>query len=97
MVQQKCVRGSSYYNGQIPVGNSPGRAILGPGLQRRDLSLFKNTNINERLRSIKGRGRERLQPQNQDGVRSSFGFGSLGRVSVVRNPPIVQLGLKLYF
>jgi hypothetical protein len=27
--------------------------ILGPGLQRWDLSLFKDTNINERLRSIK--------------------------------------------
>jgi hypothetical protein len=49
MAQQKCVRGVP--NGQIRVGNSPRGAILGPGLQPLDLSLFKNTNINERLRS----------------------------------------------
>src|SRR6185437_15444891 len=34
---------------QIRVGNAPRGAVVGPGLQRWDISLFKNTKINERL------------------------------------------------
>ena len=85
-------------SGQIRVGNSPRGAITGPGLQRWDISLFKNTRINERISAqFRAEAFNVFNHTNFDALRTSFGFGSFGRVSTVRDPRIMQLALKLYF
>lgn len=84
--------------GQIRVGNAPRGAIRGPGLQRWDISLFKNTKINERANvQFRAEAFNVFNHTNFDAVGSSFGFGSFARVSTVRDPRIMQLGMKLYF
>ncbi len=85
-------------NGQIRVGNSPRGAIRGPGLQRWDMSLFKNTNITERVSlQFRAEATNVFNHTNFDRLRTTFGFGSFGRVRDVRDPRIMQLGLKCYF
>lgn len=85
-------------SGQIRPGNSPRGAILGPGLQRWDISLFKNTKVNERINvQFRAEAFNVFNHTNFDSLHTSFGFGSFGRVSTVRDPRIMQLGLKLYF
>lgn len=84
--------------GQIRVGNSPRGAITGPGLQRWDISIFKNTKISERLNAqFRAEAFNIFNHTNFDALHTSFGFGSFGRVSSVRDPRILQLALKLYF
>ncbi len=84
--------------GQIRPGNSPRGSIIGPGLQRWDISLFKNTKINERISTqFRAEAFNVFNHTNFDGLHTSFGFGSFGRVSSVRDPRIMQLGMKLYF
>ena len=84
--------------GQIRPGNAPRGAIIGPGLQRWDISLFKNTKINERISTqFRAEAFNVFNHTNFDTVGTSFGFGSFGRVTAVRDPRILQLALKLYF
>jgi len=84
--------------GEVRVGNAPRGAIRGPGLQRWDMSLFKNTNITERVKlQFRAEATNVFNHTNFDGLRTSFGFGSFGRVAGVRDPRIMQLGLKVYF
>lgn len=85
-------------SGDIRPGNAPRGAIIGPGLQRWDISLFKNTKINERINTqFRAEAFNVFNHTNFDTVGTSFGFSSFGRVTGVRDPRIMQLGLKLYF
>lgn len=84
--------------GDVRVGTAPRGAIRGPGLQRWDMSLFKNTNITERVMlQFRAEATNVFNHTNFDGLHASFGFGNFGRVVGVRDPRIMQLALKLYF
>ena len=85
--------------GQIRPGDAPRGAVRGPGLQRWDLSLFKNTKIRERLNlQFRAEATNVFNHTNFDRIRTTFSSpGSFGRVRSVRDPRILQLGLKLNF
>ncbi|HXW93802.1 MAG TPA: carboxypeptidase regulatory-like domain-containing protein [Terriglobales bacterium] len=79
-------------------GNSPNGCVRGPGLQRWDLSLFKNTKINERLRTqFRAEASNVFNHTNPDVPDNVFGSGEFGQILTVRDPRTVQLGMKLYF
>jgi hypothetical protein len=79
-------------------GNARRGSIKGPGLQRWDLSLFKNirvtegTNFQFRLESFNV-----FNHTNFDAVDASFTSPTFGQVTSTREPRIVQLGLKFNF
>jgi hypothetical protein len=84
--------------GQIRPGNSPRGALLGPGVQRWDLSLFKNTKISERFRlQFRAEATNVFNHTNFNRIRTTFATGTFGRVRDTRDPRIMQLALKLYF
>jgi hypothetical protein len=79
-------------------GDSPNGSVRGPGLQRWDLSLFKNTKINDRLNTqFRAEAFNVFNHTNPDGLYTAYGFGGFGAIAGVRDPRIMQLGLKLYF
>jgi len=77
-------------------GNSPNGVVRGPGLQRWDISLFKNTKINERVNTqFRAEAFNVSNHTNPDGFNNVYGYGSA--VYSVRDPRIMQLAMKLYF
>jgi hypothetical protein len=86
-------------NAAGPPGNAPRGSIRGPGLQRWDISLFKNTKLSESTKlQFRAEGFNIFNHTNFDGIRTSFTTVSLfGRVTSTRDPRILQLALKLYF
>ena len=84
--------------GLVRPGSAPRGAILGPGLQRWDLSLFKNTKINERFSTqFRAEAFNVFNHTNFNGVTTTFSSSRFGRVTSARDPRILQLALKLYF
>jgi hypothetical protein len=78
-------------------GNSPNGAVRGPGVERWDLSLFKNTRITERVTTqFRAEAFNAFNHTNLDVPDNVFGAG-LGEITGARDPRILQLGLKLYF
>jgi hypothetical protein len=83
---------------QARPGDSPNGAVLGPGVQRWDLSLFKNTRINERVRTqFRAEATNVFNHTNPDVPNNVFGASGFGAITAVRDPRIMQLGMKLYF
>lgn len=79
-------------------GNARRGSITGPGFQRWDLSLFKNIKITERVSTqFRAEAFNVWNHTNFDGVGTSLGSSSFGKVTSTRDPRIVQLGLKLNF
>ncbi|HEY7401897.1 MAG TPA: carboxypeptidase regulatory-like domain-containing protein [Candidatus Angelobacter sp.] len=79
-------------------GSAPPGSIKGPGIERYDLSLFKNIKIKEsvgmqfRLESFNV-----FNHTNFQDIDTNLFSGTFGQVVGVHNPRIVQLGLKLNF
>jgi hypothetical protein len=89
---------SEISNTQITPGDSPRGIMRGPGLQRWDMSLLKNTQINERVKlQFRAEATNVFNHTNFDGLYTAFGFGGFGGIVGVRDPRIMQLALKLYF
>ncbi|PYU42107.1 MAG: adenylyl cyclase [Acidobacteria bacterium] len=85
-------------NAAGPPGNARRGAIRGPGLQRWDISLFKNTKIREHTSlQFRAEAFNIFNHTNFDGIRLTRQSGSFGRVISTRDPRIMQLALKLYF
>jgi len=85
-------------NAAGPPGNARRGAVRGPGLQRWDISLFKNTKIGESTRlQFRAEAFNIFNHTNFDGVRSTLQSGTFGRVISTRDPRIMQLALKYYF
>lgn len=83
---------------EIRVGDSPRGAVVGPGLQRWDISLFKNTKINERISAqFRAEAFNVFNHTNFDTIRASLTSPTNSRVLAVRDPRILQLAMKLYF
>jgi hypothetical protein len=79
-------------------GNSPNGSVRGPGLQRWDLSLFKNTKITERVTTqFRAEAFNVFNHTNLDSPDPYFGTGLFSQILNVRDPRILQLALKLYF
>jgi Carboxypeptidase regulatory-like domain len=86
-------------NGIRP-GNAPRGSILGPGAWRWDASLFKNTNIGEKvIVQFRAEATNVLNHTNFDSIGTLFLFDPIhfGQVVSARDPRIIQLGLKLKF
>jgi Carboxypeptidase regulatory-like domain/TonB dependent receptor/TonB-dependent Receptor Plug Domain len=85
-------------NGQLTPGNAPRSSVVGPGAQRWDVSLFKNTKVGEHLNvQFRFETFNVFNHTNFYGVRTSFSSGTFGKIISTRDPRILQLGLKLYF
>jgi hypothetical protein len=81
-----------------PPGNAPRGSVRGPGLQRWDLSLFKNTKIREGMSlQFRAEAFNIFNHTNFDGIRLTRQSSSFGRVISTRDPRIMQLALKFYF
>ncbi len=79
-------------------GNAPNGAVRQPGLQRWDISLFKNTKMGERLNlQFRAEAFNVFNHTNPDEVGTAFEFFGYGQVLTTRDPRIIQLGLKLYY
>jgi hypothetical protein len=79
-------------------GNARPGSVKGPGIQRYDLSLFKNIKLKEtvgmqfRLESFNV-----FNHTNFQDIDTNLFSGTFGQVVGTHNPRIVQLGLKLNF
>jgi hypothetical protein len=81
-----------------PPGNAPRGSIRGPGLQRWDFSLFKNTKVREGMNvQFRAEAFNIFNHTNFDLVRLTRQSGSFGQIISTRDPRIMQLALKLYF
>ena len=81
-----------------PPGNAPRGSIRGPGLQRWDISLFKNTKVREGMNvQFRAEAFNIFNHTNFDLVRLTRQSGSFGQIISTRDPRIVQLAFKLYF
>ena len=81
-----------------PPGNAPRGSIRGPGLQRWDFSLFKNTRVREGMNvQFRAEAFNIFNHTNFDLVRLTRQSGSFGQILSTRDPRIMQLALKLYF
>jgi hypothetical protein len=84
-------------NAAGPPGNAPRGSVRGPGLQRWDISLFKNTKIGESTLQLRAEAFNIFNHTNFDGVRTIRQSGTFGRIISTRDPRIMQLALKFYF
>jgi hypothetical protein len=90
--------GTSPTNPQTTPGNAAPGIMRGPGQERWDMSLFKNTNISEGVKlQFRAEATNVFNHTNFSGLNNAFGFGGFGGISGVRDPRIMQLGLKLYY
>jgi hypothetical protein len=83
---------------QARPGDASSGDVRGPGLQRWDLSLFKNTKITERVTTqFRAETFNVFNHTNPDSISSNFSSGLFGQVLSTRDPRIMQLALKIYF
>jgi hypothetical protein len=79
-------------------GNARIGSILGPGVQRWDLSLFKNIKFTERIgMQFRAEAFNIFNHTNFSGVDTTVGSSTYGTITSAHDPRIMQLGLKLNF
>ena len=79
-------------------GDAANGDVRGPGLQRWDISLFKNTKITERVNlQFRAEAFNVFNHVNPDLFGTSFEQFDYGVIYSTRDPRIMQLGLKLYY
>ena len=84
--------------GVVRPGNSPRGAVIGPGFWRVDQSLFKNFKMTERVNlQIRGEAFNLFNHTNFAGLSTNSSSSAFGRVTTVRDPRQMQLGVKLEF
>lgn len=84
--------------GEIRPGNEARGSVRGPGVGVWDFDLFKNIKVNERMHfQFRGEFFNLFNHTNPDGIGTSLGSSTYGKVVSARDPRIIQLGLKLYF
>jgi hypothetical protein len=83
---------------EVRPGDSANGSVRGPGLQRWDISLFKNFKFAERYNlQLRGEAFNAFNHVNPDGIGTALDFFGYGEVVSTRDPRIMQLGAKLYF
>lgn len=84
--------------GVIRPGNAHRGTIEGPGFQRWDLSLFKNFKVWESSSfQFRAETFNTFNHTNFDSISTNITSSTYGRVTGVRDPRIMQLGLKFNF
>jgi hypothetical protein len=86
-------------NGTIAAGNSGRGVVIGPGIQRWDLSVLKEIKLPWESTGLQFRGEmiNAFNHTNFNGLGTTFGSSTFGTVITVHDPRIVQLGLKFNF
>ena len=86
-------------SGEIRPGNEKRGTIVGPPMVRWDASLYKNTNITERVSAqFRAEAFNVLNHTNFDGFSSlRLGSSFFGQIDSARDPRIIQVALKLIF
>ncbi len=84
--------------GQARPGNERRGTINGPGFQRWDLALYKNIKVAEGSSfQFRAETFNTFNHTNFDSISTSTTSGVYGQVTAVRDPRIMQLGLKFNF
>lgn len=84
--------------GQARPGNAHNGSVIGPGWQNWDVSLFKNTNITNRVSTqFRAETYNTFNHVNPTAFGTAFQIGLYGQVYAVQNPRVMQLAMKLYF
>ena len=79
-------------------GNARAGSILGPGVERWDLALFKNYIFRERAKlQFRAEAFNVLNHTNYAGVDTTLGSETFGQISSAHDNRILQFGLKLNF
>lgn len=79
-------------------GNAGRNLIRGPGINKWDISMFKNFKFREDLNlQFRWETFNTFNNANFEGVSTTFGAGNFGQVTSARDPRTMQLGLKLEF
>jgi hypothetical protein len=83
-------------------GNGGRNIVRGPGVNKWDISLFKNTRFpwfGGETANLQFRAEFFNMPNHAIfvGVSNNFGSGDFGKLTSTRDPRIIQLGLKLEF
>ena len=80
-------------------GNAPRGAVIGPGIERWDLSAFKNIKLFRESNYMQFRAEffNAFNHTNFNAVGTTFGASTFGVVTTAHDARIIQLGLKLYF
>jgi Carboxypeptidase regulatory-like domain len=79
-------------------GNAGRNIIREPGTHKWDMSFFKNNRITESVNlQFRAEFFNIFNHANFNGINTTFGDGSFGRVTSARDPRIIQFGLKLAF
>jgi Carboxypeptidase regulatory-like domain/TonB-dependent Receptor Plug Domain len=90
---------SSYQVAAGHFGNTGSGSLLGPGLQRWDMALAKNTKVGEYINiQLRAEAFDVFNHPNFSGVDDSISDGaSFGTVNADHEPRILQLGAKVTF
>jgi hypothetical protein len=90
---------SSYQTAVGKFGNTSYGSLLGPGMQKWDMALAKNTKVGERVSiQLRAEAFDVFNHPNFSGVDSSIGDGaSFGTVNSDHEPRLLQLGGKVTF
>ena len=84
--------------GVVRPGNAGRGTINGPGLQRWDVSLFKNVKFGERASfQFRAEGFNVFNHTNPNGIGTSLGASTYGQITSYRDPRLLQLAAKFYF
>ncbi len=86
----------------VTTGGAPGNerrgAVNGPGLWRYDMSVMKNTRLAESVNlQFRAEAFNLFNHVNFRTIGTTLGLSTFGTVTAVRDPRILQLGLKLNF
>jgi len=82
----------------IRPGNARPGSVKGPGLQRWDLSIFKNMKLSESTgMQFRVEAFNVFNHTNFDQIDTDLFSGTFGQVLTTHNPRQLQLGVKFYF
>jgi len=86
-------------NGTIAAGNSGRGIVIGPGIQRWDISVLKDIKLPWETTGLQFRGQlfNAFNPTNSHALGTTFGSSTFATVTSVHDPRVVQLGLKFNF
>jgi TonB dependent receptor-like, beta-barrel len=86
-------------NGTIAAGNSGRGIVIGPGMQRWDISVLKDIKLPWETTGLQFRGEmfNAFNHTNFNALGTTFGSSTFATVTSVHDPRVVQLGLKFNF
>lgn len=84
--------------GEARPGNAHNGSVIGPGQQDWDISLFKNTNITDRVTTqFRAEAYNAFNHVNPTAFGTAYQIGLYGQVYATQDARVMQLAMKLYF